>query len=135
LIVVDTSVWIEILRDKTGEVVNSFRKIVGDELYGLTRFTQLELLQGAKDENEWKKLEEYLSTQLYFEATEETWAKAARIYYELRKKGITINSPIDCCIAQIVIENEATLLHRDQDFQKIQQIRPLKAIFFGLCND
>lgn len=125
MILVDTSVWIDILRDRSGEVVKTFREVVGDRLYVLTRFTQLELLQGAKDDYEWKKLEEYLDTQIYLEATDRTWIEAARIYYDLRRKGITINSPIDCCIAQLAIENGVPLLHKDQDFEKIAKIRPL----------
>ncbi|MBW2109313.1 MAG: PIN domain-containing protein [Deltaproteobacteria bacterium] len=131
MIIVDTSVWIEILRDRNGEVVRLFRRKVGAEIYVLTRFTQLELLQGARDEYEWKKLEEYLSTQLYIETTDKTWPAAARIYYDLRRSGITINSPIDCCIAQIAIETNAILLHKDQDFEKITAIRPLNTLAFN----
>lgn len=130
MIIVDTSVWVEILRDKTGKVVQSFHRKVGGTVYLLTRFTQLELLQGARDEYEWQKLEEYLSTQLYAEATSETWGKAARIYYELRRTGITINSPIDCCIAQIAIENHALLLHKDRDFERIAKFHPLDTLLF-----
>lgn len=130
MIIVDTSVWIDVLRDRNGRIVESFRKAVGDDISVLTRFTQLELLQGARDEYEWKKLDEYLVTQFYLEATNSTWVEAARIYYDLRRKGITINSPIDCCIAQIAIENNATLLHNDQDFERIQQVRALVALRF-----
>jgi len=130
MIIVDTSVWIEVLRDRTGEVVQSFRRKISGEVYVLTRFAQLELLQGARDEYEWQRLENYLSTQFYIEAIGETWGEAARIYYELRKTGITINSPIDCCIAQIAIENHAFLLHKDQDFERITKIRPLDTLLF-----
>ena len=55
-----------------GRGVYAFRKIIGDDIYVLTRLTQLELLQGAKDEYEWKRLKEYLATQFYLEATEST---------------------------------------------------------------
>ena len=100
MILVDTSVWVEVLRDKTGRIVKVFREWTGDEIIVFSRFTQLELLQGAKNEQEWQKLDTYLSTQYYLETTEDTWRDAARMYFELRKKGITIKSPIDCCIAQ-----------------------------------
>ena len=125
MILVDTSVWIEILRDRQGIVVRAFRDTVKDDLVVLTRFTQLELLQGAKDEHEWRGLEEYLSSQYYLEAIEDTWVQAARIYFELRRTGKTVYSPIDCCIAQIALENDATLLHQDHDFEVIASIRPL----------
>ena len=125
MILVDTSVWIEIFRDKTGNIVKAFQKAIGAENYAISRFQQLELLQGAADEKEWGLLEKYLATQYYLEASQDTWPEAARIYFELRRKGVTINSPVDCCIAQIAVENGALLLHRDKDFEKISRVRPL----------
>ena len=132
MILVDTSVWIEIFRDKTGNIVKAFQKAIGAETYAISRFQQLELLQGASDEKEWGLLENYLSTQYYLEASQDTWPEAAKIYFELRRKGVTINSPVDCCIAQIALENGAFLLHRDKDFEKISRIRPLEQGRFKL---
>jgi len=132
VILVDTSVWVEVLRDKTDRMVKVFRERTGDEIIAFSRFTQLELLQGAKNEQEWQRLDTYLSTQYYLEATENTWRDAARIYFELRKNGITINSPIDCCIAQLAIETQVLLLHRDKDFERIARIRLLAAERFKL---
>ena len=90
----------------------------------------MELLQGAKNETEWKNLYDYLETQYYLETKENTWSQAAKIYYDLRKTGLTIRSSIDCCIAQIAIENQALLLHKYKDFTKIALIRPLMNEFF-----
>ena len=73
MILVDTSVWVDILRDKTGKVVSRFRHLTQGQLIVLSRFNQLELLQGAKNEREWKMLADYLSTQLFLEATEESY--------------------------------------------------------------
>ena len=130
MILVDTSVWIQVLRDKSGKIVQAFRERVGDEIVVFGRFTQLELLQGARNETEWRKLNAYLSTQYYLEADETTWQQAARIYFELRKKGMSVRSPIDCCIAQVAIEFEALLLHQDKDFEKIAKIRILSQEYF-----
>ena len=126
MILVDTSVWIEIFKDKTGNIVKAFQKTIGSDNYVMSRFNQLELLQGARDQNEWEMLEDYLSTQYFLEATQDTWPEAARIYFELRRKGFTINSPVDCCIAQVALEYGAILLHRDKDFEKISRLRPLQ---------
>lgn len=73
MILVDTSVWVPVLRDKQGQVKAAFRQRVGSDIYVLTRFTQLELLQGAKDEREWDQLDDYLATQIYLEASDDTW--------------------------------------------------------------
>ena len=132
MILIDTSVWIEIFRDTAGNVVKAFKERVGSENCVISRFNQLELLQGAKDEKEWGLLANYLRTQYFLETDENTWQEAARIYFELRRKGVTINSPIDCCIAQIAIEHGAILLHRDKDFEKISRIQPLQQERFKL---
>ena len=126
MILVDTSVWIEILKDQNGDIVKALQDRTGSEDIVLTRFNQLELLQGAKGQKEWTLLDDYLSTQYYLEASEYTWREAARIYFELRRQGLTINSPIDCCIAQIALEYDSLLLHRDKDFERISWIRPLQ---------
>lgn len=123
---VDTSVWIEVLRDKTGFRANMLRSALGAAIPILPRFTQLELLQGARDEDEWELLASYLDTQHYADPCTETWAAAARTYFELRRLGITIRSPIDCCIAQLALETGLPLLHRDEDFRRIAGVRPLK---------
>lgn len=132
MILVDTSVWIEIFRDKTRHIVKAFQKRIGSEKYVMSRFNQLELLQGVRDQKEWGLLEDYLSTQYYLEASENTWPEAARIYFELRRRGVTVNSPIDCCIAQIALEYGALLLHRDNDFERVARIRPLQQERFTL---
>ncbi len=127
MILVDTSVWVAVLRDNSGKISQTFHEKIGTDIYVLSRFTQLELLQGARDEQEWRRLDEYLATQYYLEAHDDTWKEAARTYFELRRKGVTLSSPIDCCIAQIAMETDALLLHQDHDFETIAGIRPLTA--------
>ncbi len=125
MILVDTSVWIDVFRDASGLASHTFKECIGSDTYVLSRFNQLELLQGAKNEKEWKLLSAYLATQFYLETSDDTWSAAARIYFDLRRKGLTVHSPIDCCIAQLAIENGALLLHRDNDFVRIAKICPL----------
>jgi len=132
MILVDTSVWIEIFRDKIGNIKSAFQERIAAENYAISRFNQLELLQGARNEKEWELLDDYLSTQFYLEASESTWREAARIYFGLRRKGVTINSPVDCCIAQIAMEHGAFLLHRDKDFERISSDCPLEQGRFEL---
>ncbi len=116
LVLIDTSVWIDLLKDQSGDKRYVVESLTQNMDIALSRFTQLEILQGARDEKEWQLLQTYLENQLYLEASMTTWRKAARIYFELRRNGKTVRSPIDCCIAQIAIDKKALLLHRDQDF-------------------
>jgi predicted nucleic acid-binding protein len=131
MILVDTSVWIEVLKDKNGHTVRAFRTRTGNDVIVFCRFIQLELLQGARNELEWKRLDEYLATQYYLETAEVTWRNAARLFFDLRKSGITVRSPVDCCIACIAMEARTLLLHRDRDFERIAEIAPLEHEFFA----
>ena len=126
MVIVDTSVWVDVLRDGTGREAGAMTEAVGGDEIVLTRFTQLELLQGARDEPEWGLLDESLETQTYLEAGDQTWKDAARIYFDLRRRERTVRSPIDCCIAQLAIDHGALLLHRDRDFEEGAGVRPLR---------
>jgi predicted nucleic acid-binding protein len=59
-----------------------------------------------------------------------SWQAAARIYYDLRRRGLTVRSPIDCCIAQAALENDLLLIHNDRDFETIAQVRSLQHVRF-----
>ena len=125
MILVDTSVWIEVLRDRTGRRSRTLEAAIDGDDVVLSRFHQLELLQGALDEREWDLLREYLEVQEYLECSRSSWADAARIFFDLRRRGKTVRSPMDCCIAQLAIEHDVLLLHRDRDFEVIAEVTPL----------
>ena len=123
MVLVDTSVWVDVFRDPAGHLRDALRRVTGDDDTVLTRFNQLELLQGARDENEWSLLADYLEHQDYLEAEADTWRNAARIYFDLRRRGLTVRSPIDCCIAELARQHDALLVHRDRNFMAISEVR------------
>jgi hypothetical protein len=130
MLLIDTSVWISIFRDRTGQVRQKLETLIANRQILLTRFTQLELLQGSLNEQEWTLLSTYLETQDYVEIASQSWQAAARIYYDLRRQGLTVRSPIDCCIAQAALENDVLLVHNDRDFETIARVRPLQNLRF-----
>ena len=130
MLLIDTSVWIGVFRDRSGQVRQQLETLIADREVLLTRFTQLELLQGSINEQEWALLSTYLETQDYIELTIHSWQAAARIYYDLRRQGLTVRSPIDCCIAQAALENNLLLIHNDRDFETIAQVRSLQHVRF-----
>jgi len=120
MLLIDTSVWIKLFRNNEDEQYkeNLIELIDGKNFY-LSRFTQTELLQGARNEQEWTKLSNYLSTQDYIDPSVQLWSDAARIFYDLRRQGITVRNTIDCLIAASAIEHDLLLLHDDRDFKAI----------------
>lgn len=135
MFLIDTSVWIAVFRDRTGAVRQSLSEIINEQPIFLSRFTQMELLQGCRDEREWRLLETYLQDQDYIEATAETWVAAARIYYNLQRQGLTVRSSIDCCIAQLAIEHSLILIHNDRDFETIERVTSLHGLRFQPDNN
>ncbi len=128
MVLVDTSVWVDVFRDKTGSRRGRLLRILEGEPAALTRFNQMEMLQGCRDEAEWSLLAAYLADQEYLELSAESWQEAARTYFDLRRTGRTVRSPIGCCIAQAAMDHDVLLLHRDWDFETIAEIRPLRQV-------
>ncbi len=125
MVLVDTSVLINYFKGNLNEKTNLFEEILQNNLqFGINNFIYQEILQGAATEKEFNILKEYLSSQLFYELkfNKESYENAARIYFKVRKKGITIRSTIDLLIAQTAIENNLFLLHDDKDFTNIAKI-------------
>lgn len=130
---IDTSVLIALFRDRTGAVAAALHELLEGRDYCLTRFAQMELLQGARDEKEWLKLADYLADQDYVELEDDGWANAARLYFDLRRKGLTVRSVIDCCIAEVALRHEMTLVHNDRDFATIAKVRALSHVAINVA--
>lgn len=131
MIVVDTSVLISLLRGLATPAADRLRRMERQEVpFAIPMICAQEVLQVAKDEREWRMLQEHLSSQRLLASRRpwETHEGAARMYFECRRKGLTLRSTVDCLIAQLTLEAEGVLLHDDEDFERIRQVRPLQTL-------
>jgi predicted nucleic acid-binding protein len=129
MILVDTSVLIHFFKGVDSESSRKFRIVLQRGIpFGLNSLIFQEVLQGAGSEKVYLTLKKYLETQRFYHLREpiDSFAKAAKIYLDCRKKGITIRSTIDCVIAETALENDLFLLHDDKDFGAIAKVVPLK---------
>jgi hypothetical protein len=129
MILVDTSVLIDFFKGVVSESAQKFRIVLQKGIpFGINSLIFQEVLQGAGSEKEYFTLKRYLETQRFYHLREpiDSFAKAAKIYLDCRKKGITIRSAIDCLIAQTALENDLFLLHEDNDFDLMAKVIPLK---------
>ena len=125
MILVDTSVLINYLKDQKNEAVKQFEYILEKTLpYGINTFIYQEILQGAKTNKEYNILKEYFETiSLYhLKYGKESYEQAALINIRCRENGITIRSTIDLLIAETTIENDLYLLHDDNDFMNMAKV-------------
>jgi len=129
MILVDTSVLIHFFKGVDSENSQKFKMVLQRGIpFGINSLIFQEVLQGAGSEKEYLTLKKYLETQRFYHLREpiDSFAKAAKIYLDCRKKGITIRSTIDCLIAQTALENDLFLLHEDNDFGLMAKVIPLK---------
>jgi predicted nucleic acid-binding protein len=129
MILVDTSVLIHFFKGVKSEGCKRFAGALQRKVpFGINSLIFQEVLQGAGAEREYLTLKRYLETQRFYHLKDPitSFADAAKIYLDCRKKGITIRSTIDCLIAQTALENNLLLLHEDSDFDLMAKVVPLK---------
>jgi predicted nucleic acid-binding protein len=121
-VLVDTSIWIAILRGEIKVDRISYRSF-------LTCGPILEeVLQGFEDDPITNRYVDHLMDvpRLSDPLPSELFVMAADIYRQGRRRGLTIRSTMDCLIAAIALDNNVTLWHRDRDFDNIAQFTNLK---------
>ena len=122
MVLVDTSVLIDFFKGEENKQTKKFIRIIEQNIpFGITPFTYLEILQGARNEKEFHLLEEYLTTQQFYYLKDEkdSYTKAAKNRLKCTKKGITVRSSVDLLIIQTALEHKLSILHNDKDFQNI----------------
>jgi predicted nucleic acid-binding protein len=127
MVLVDTSVWIDFVRGRaTGAVERLQAALDHGVSVALTSFIYQELLQGADSERSMRELEAYFGGQRFLHPVDPiaSHARAARLFFDCRRKGRTVRSTVDCLIAQIAIEHDVALLHDDRDFAEIASVAP-----------
>ena len=129
MVLVDTTVWVDFLNDKKTVHVQALERLVADEEDICTCGVILtEVLQGIRDEAEYKRTYSRFGAFLYLPMHRHTFVKAAELYRSLRRRGITIRKTVDCMIAAVATEHKVPLLHNDKDFDPIEKFCGLKVI-------
>jgi len=125
MILIDTSVLISFLKGQKNSATDKFERILKNKVpYGINYYIYQEILQGAKNEKEFKLLKEYLGSQKFYDLKngQKSREDAARLYFKCRAAGYNIKSTINLLIAQTAIENNLSLLHNDADYINIAKI-------------
>lgn len=127
MIVVDTTVWVDLFKGKETTQVQILEALVVDRTDLCTCGVILaEVLQGIRNRNQYRQTRAVLENLVYLPMIRSTFIHSADIYRTLRSEGITIRNPIDCMIASVCLENKVALLHNDRDFTYIAQVFPLQ---------
>jgi predicted nucleic acid-binding protein len=128
VIVVDTSVWIDVLAGRrTRQARRCVALIEGGEPVALTDVIITEVLQGFRSEDEAQLVERHLRAfpVLRLERLED-FALAASLYRAARREGVTIRKTLDCLIAAPCVRTGAPVLHADADFDRLASCTSLR---------
>lgn len=117
MILVDTSVLIDWVRDKSDKRTELLSSLENTDQIILCDLVLLEILQGARDDLQAARLQRALSRFRTADTLSRSLAiRAASNFRRLRSLGITIRKSNDLIIGTYCIENGHTLLHNDRDF-------------------
>jgi predicted nucleic acid-binding protein len=125
MILVDSSVIIGYLKGRENQAIGAFDEVLSRGFpYGINGLIFQEVLQGARDEAEFETLRVFLGSVHFFSLLlgEESYERAAKLYFLCRKSGVTIRSTVDMIIAETAIENDLLLLHDDSDFLSMSTV-------------
>ena len=124
MILVDTSVWVELLNGRLGE------KLRPDDILQFATCAPVlqEVLQGLREASAREELREaFLALPVLSDPVPlRLYLEAAEIFRQGRRKGVSIRSSVDCLIAAIAIENGVPVWHRDRDFTAIARYTRLE---------
>lgn len=128
MIVVDTSVWIDVLNDRaTPQAARCVELIESGAPLALTDVVLTEVLQGLRSEREARLAERHLRAFPILRLSGvEDFVLAAELYRTARGAGVTIRKTLDCLIAAPCVRTGAPLLHADADFDRLASCTALR---------
>ncbi len=127
-VLIDTSVWIDFFNGYPSKEAEMLERLIKEEAELLTcGVIVAEFMQGIRDRKSLSTLERHFRDMDWLTPREpETYLEAAKLFRELRSRGATVRSTIDCLIAQVAAESDALILAKDRDIMAIVDSRILK---------
>jgi predicted nucleic acid-binding protein len=122
---IDTSAWIEFLRDTGSPVCVRIDGLLTGE-FATCHPIRMELLAGARDDRHLGQLRGLLARAVLLPTLPAHYETAAMLYRTCRRRGLTVRTMIDCLIAAHAIDAGAELLHNDADFDVLAACTALR---------
>lgn len=118
MVLIDTSAWIEFLRDTGSPACRHVDDLLASEV-AICDPIRMEVLAGARDESHLLNLRRLLARAVVIPMRPADYEDAAALYRRCRRQGATVRKLIDCLIAAVAIRAGAPILHHDADFHTL----------------
>ncbi len=125
MILVDTSAWIEFLRNTGSTQCEAVDALLESE-HAVCDAIWMEILAGGRDETHLAQLRGLLARATTLPTTPADYDQAAALYRTCRPQGRTVRKLIDCLIATVAIEAGCEVLHADADFNVLARHTALR---------
>ena len=120
MILIDTSAWVEFLRDTDSPTCDAVEDALAGEI-AICDAIRMEVLAGARDESHLMNLRRLLARAVNIPIESTDYDDAAALYRRCRRQGETPRKLIDCLIASVAIRAGAPILHSDADFDALMR--------------
>jgi predicted nucleic acid-binding protein len=121
LILLDASVMVAYLRRRDPGLAQA----MGELELGLCGVTRAEILHGARDEEDWRKLVALLDQFAPIEIPEDLWDDVGQRLFELRRRGIVIPFT-DVVVATLALARDFEIWAFDKHFPLMAGVFPLR---------
>jgi len=115
MILIDSSAWIEFLRDTGTPTCLRVDELLGSDI-AVCEPVWMEILAGARDDRHLSDLRRLLARATLLPTEPVDFEEAAALYRSCRRRGETPRKLIDCLIAAVAIRSNVPILHADTDF-------------------
>lgn len=125
MILIDTSAWIEFLRDTGSPVCRRVDALLDDDIATCDPI-RMEVLAGARDERHLSDLRRLLARAVLLPTGSPDYEAGAGLYRTCRRQGATVRRLFDCLIAAVAVRAQVPVLHADADFDVLARHTPLQ---------
>jgi predicted nucleic acid-binding protein len=127
-VLIDSSAWIEYLRDRRQDVADRVEVLLDGQAAALTEAVTMEVLQGGRSSRHTRDLQRLLSRASLLRVESHDFAEAAFLWRLCRANGETVRSSVDCLIAAVAIRTDTPVLAADRDFEALARHTPLQLL-------
>jgi len=125
VVLVDTSVWIEVFRRPSPLSIEDSVEL--EEVVTCLPVVQ-EVLQGFRDERAYGVARDAMKAFPTVESPlgESVFDEAIGLFRRARRAGVTVRSGVDCLIAACALRHGLTVLHLDRDYDELAKVSALR---------
>jgi predicted nucleic acid-binding protein len=129
MILVDSSVWIDHLRNRATHSVLRLRSLIPATPLLVGDLILCEVLRGIRSEAEARIVERGFRQFEIVPLSDPALAITAATHYRfLRARGVTIARPADLIIGTFCVERGHRLLHSNRDFEPMERLLGLQTV-------